>query len=494
MTDRWAVVVAVAAASGAVAGVAFNGWVVVLAVGVALLSWRPAAFGIAVLVVCSTMAARAEAGLEPPDRHRVEGWMTMLNDPRASAGGATMVELRVGSRRVQGWARGSAASALRSRLAGEQIRVSGTVGPLAPSARERLRWRHVSARMTIDSIDGHRSGGAVARVANSFRRTFVSGARSLDRSQRSLLAGFVMGDDRDQPARLADDFRAAGLTHLLAVSGQNVAFLLLIAGPFIRRAGPAGKVVIVGGLLILFGTVTRWEPSVIRAVAMTTTALTATWRGRLAGSLRSLAVAVIGLLLIDPLLVHSVGFVLSVGACIGIATLSGPIARLLPGPRWLVLPAAVTLAAQAGVSPVLIPVFGGVPVASLPANLLAAPAAGPVMVWGLVGGLLAGLLGPPFDGLIHVPTSMLLSWVQVVARVCGTGRLGEIGFAHLFGLTVGFVLIALRPRARLLGALLIVVVLLLPALRWWVPTDLVGTEASRDVVVWREGAATVVLF
>ena len=58
--------------------------------------------------------------------------------------------------------------------------------------------------------------------------------RSSERA-RSLYTGLVIGDDREQPADLADAFRGAGLTHLLAVSGQNVAFALALAGPLLRR-------------------------------------------------------------------------------------------------------------------------------------------------------------------------------------------------------------------------------------------------------------------
>src|SRR5438309_2443488 len=115
--------------------------------------------------------------------------------------------------------------------------------------------------------------------------------------------------------------------------------------------------------------------------------------GRPSSTVRLLALAVTGLLVIDPLLVHSVGFLLSVGACTGIAVLARPLADALPGPRALTAPLAVTMAAQLGVAPVLVPVFGGVPVASLPANLLAVPAAAPVMIWGVAGGLPAGLFG-----------------------------------------------------------------------------------------------------
>ncbi len=98
-----------------------------------------------------------------------------------------------------------------------------------------------------------------------------------------------------------------------------------------------------------------------------------------------LALAVAGLVLIDPLLVHSLGFRLSVAASAGILLLARPLADALPLPGWLARPLGVTLAAQGAVAPLLVPVFGGMPVAAVPANLVAEPVAGLVMMWGCSG-------------------------------------------------------------------------------------------------------------
>ena len=115
--------------------------------------------------------------------------------------------------------------------------------------------------------------------------------------------------------------------------------------------------------------------------------------GRPASGLRLLALATAGLVLVDPFLIWSVGFRLSVGASLGILLLAGPLTRRCPGPRWFAEALGVTSAAQIGVAPVAIPVFGSIPLAALPANLLVAPVVGPLMMWGLVAGLPAGLLG-----------------------------------------------------------------------------------------------------
>lgn len=486
---------AAAAAAGAVAAWAVPWPLVAIVVAAALLTWRPTVLVVAAFVICAVLGARAEAGLEPPSRASVTGWATLISDPRQAMGGAWRVDVDLDGRRLQAWARGSAAAALRDRLAGEVVFVEGSVSALEPRSGARLRWRHIAGRLTIDRVSDHRRGALHARLANGVRRTLTGGAEPLGDDHRALLAGFVLGDDRDQSDALADDFRGSGLSHLLAVSGQNVAFVLLLAGPLLRRLRPRGRLVAVVVLLGLFGTVTRWEPSVIRAVAMASVGVWAAHRGTPASSRRTLALAVTGLLVIDPLLVHSVGFVLSAGACAGITTLAAPLSRWLPGPAWLRLPVAVTLAAQAGVSPVLIPVFGGVPLASLPANLLAAPAAGPVMVWGLSAGLVAGVLGPPLDVALHGPTVALISWVRWVAAVGARLPLGELGASHAVALSalaaVGWHWRRLARPALVLAA----VVALMPALSMvrGSGSHIDGDELARGAWLWRRGGATLLL-
>jgi competence protein ComEC len=104
---------------------------------------------------------------------------------------------------------------------GEQVYVEATLRPL----RDAPTWllaQGLSGRGTITSVAGFDVGSPHTRLANSIRRTIESGAASMTRDDRALFAGLVYGDDRQQSPLTADNFDAAGLTHLLAVSGQNV--------------------------------------------------------------------------------------------------------------------------------------------------------------------------------------------------------------------------------------------------------------------------------
>ena len=323
------------------------------------------------------LGARAEAGLRPPVVGQWRGTATLVGDP-SNAFGGVRVDVRILGKRVEAQARGGAAARLRSRLAGEQVALAGELRPVPASARAYSFRRHVAAQLIVSEVGGWELGNGPSRLANSIRRTLLAGVESLPPERRALYAGFVLGDDRDQSVEITDDFRAAGLTHLLVVSGQNVAFVLALLSPLLSRLRLGARLTAGLVLLLLFGVLTRWEPSVLRAEAMAGLALLSSTMGRPVSGLRILALAVTGLLLLDPLLVGSLGFLLSVGASGGILLLSRPIAALLPGPRPLADALGVTLAAQVGVAPVLVPVFDGLPVASLPANLLAVPVAGPL--------------------------------------------------------------------------------------------------------------------
>lgn len=487
MSDFLTVVLAVSTGLGAFMSRPEPLWVGVALIAFALAGRWPTVLCVGAAILASSLGARSWAGLDPPmPGTMAEGRATLVTDP-VSQDGAVHAELRLGSRRVQAWARGPIASALRPMLAGEMVSVAGRLSPTNGRTRAYLSRRHIASRMTLMSLGEPSPGGVLARVANDVRRTLLHGAESIPGRQRALFAGFVLGDDREQDPVSVDDFRAAGLTHLLAVSGQNVAFVLALAAPALGLLGLRNRFLLGVAILLAFGVLTRWEPSVLRASAMAGVALFAATVGRPASTLRVLSLAVTGLLLIDPLLVGSVGFLLSCGACAGIAVLAGPLSRRMP------LPLAVTLAAQVGVAPVLITVFSGVPVASIPANLLAVPAAGPVMVWGLAAGLPAGLLGGSAARLIHVPTRLLVAWIAGVARWGAILPLGQIAMVHaliLVGLAVLAVLVP-RRQVRMVLGVLAVGVCLWPAVA---PSPrATGGVLAGDARLWREGSATVLV-
>jgi competence protein ComEC len=374
-------------------------------------------------LVAGALADRAWQGTADPRQGPVSGIVRLVTDPRPLPGGGWRAEVRLDGRRYDAEFP-SSATGVGELLAGEGIQVAGDLDG------DPWRWqriRHVEGTLEVGRIGGVRPAGPLHRLANALRRTLVNGTAPLPPEQASLLTGLVLGDDRAQDDRTSDDFRAAGLGHLLAVSGQNVALVVAAAGPLLRRLRFRTRLPATLLLLGFFALVTRFEPSVLRATVMAGGSALIAARGREADGLRLLCLTVVGLVFVDPLLVHRAAFQLSVAACAGIILGSASLADLLPGPRPFREAAAVTLAAQSAVAPLLLLLFGPVPVAALPANLLAAPVAGPLMVWGLTGGLLAGIVGPPLDGLLHLPSGLGLGWIGGMAAWAGRHPIGLLG-------------------------------------------------------------------
>ena len=518
MSDRWAVALAAAVWAAAVATVdghvpASPPALPVLAVAVLVAAGArspagarvrrvaPVALCLAAALASAALAHRSLAGLAAPlDTGPVQAEVVLVGDPEPASRGSVTVLVRHQGRRLRATARGAAAAALGHRLTGERVTVVGEVtGPSA--ADRRARHRHVAGRLRVDTVVGWRAGDPATRLANTLRRTLARGASGLPADQRSLLAGITLGDDRDQPPEVADAFAAAGLTHLLAVSGQNVAFVLVVAGPVLTRLRFGPRLVATLAVLGMFALVTRAEPSVLRATAMAAVAAVGTALGRPASSVRTLALGVAGMLLVDPLLVTSLGFQLSVAGAGGIVAGAARLERALPGPRWLVAPLAVTVAAQAAVTPLLVHAFGSVPLASLPCNLLAGPASGPLMVWGLTAGLAAGVAGGAVAGALHLPSRALLWWLQAVATAGARWPLGDLRAGHLAALAAAGVAVVAGRRAgsrlgaalRAGGGLAVAVTLTVAALAVPVPSRVEGEPLGPGAELWVDGGAAVVV-
>lgn len=448
-TDLQVTTLAAAVAVGAWWAVAVPLWVGAIAAGWALVRRRAAPLALAGMLLASGLAARAWAGIDPPVRAEVQGWVTLRSDPeRFGAGVRAVVELDGRRYLLEGY--GQVGRKVERLLMGERVEVAGRLAPFGPSRERRWAIRHVTGRFELVTVGDTDPGAPAMRAANRVRRALERSVADWPELERGMFLGLVIGDDRSQPRAVVDAFRAAGLSHLTAVSGQNVAFVLLAAGPLLRRLRPGARWGATLGLVAWFALLTRFEPSVLRASGMAMLAATAYWRGWQAGPGRLLALAVAGLVLVDPFLVHSVGFWLSVGATTGLAVLARPLAERLPGPPWFAGALAVTLAAQVGVLPVSAAVFGRVPVFAPVANLLAVPVAGFVMVWGLPAGLFAAALPGPVAELMGVPALAATRWVLAVARLADRLEPGwPPGPTVLLQAGVCGLLVALRrPRHR----------------------------------------------
>ena len=223
---------------------------------------------------------------------------------------------------------------------------------------------------------------------NSLREEFSALTASLPGAAGDLLPGLSIGDTSAVSDTLDSAMKVSSLSHLTAVSGANCAVvigIIMLCGGLLRMSRGwriTASIVVLLGFVVLVTP----EPSVLRASVMALVVLIALAAGRPVRGVSVLCFAVIVVLVEDPWLARSYGFVLSVLATGGLIVLAGPLARrlavVMPAPLAAVI--AVPLAAQLACQPVLILLSPAIPVYGVVANLLAGPAAPAATVLGLL--------------------------------------------------------------------------------------------------------------
>lgn len=268
---------------------------------------------------------------------------------------------------------------------------------------------------------------AIARSAEIRERAMAGLGEGMPAREAALARGFVLGEDDGLDDATKEDFVRSGLSHLTAVSGENVTLLALLAMPILAAFGiPLRERLLWAiGLIAVYVPLAGSAPSIQRAGVMGAVGLMATLAGRRASRLYALGVALVATLAIDPSVAGDVGWQLSFAAVLGILLLAAPIrdwlvARLGEG-RWrraLAEGIAVTLAATLATAPLIAFVFEEVSLTSLAANVLAMPAVAPAMWLGMVSAALAQVPGIPLAPINGVD-ALLLAYIAQVAAWCG---------------------------------------------------------------------------
>lgn len=390
----------------------------VVPAGAALVN-RRAAIGVGLVVlalVASIRSGDAWRGLVPDRLGAIDGWAEVVGDAQRAARALRAV-VEIDGERYELWVRGRAAQLrVAEWRSGDVVRINGRLVALDDDRARRVAWQHIVGELDADWLGDVRTGSPLAESSNRVRAVIERGAGVLPADRAALTRGLLIGDDRDQPQEMVERFRASGLSHLTAVSGQNVAFVLAATGPLLRRARPVMRWLATLGIIAWFVVLTRAEPSVLRAATMAGLSATAFLLGRQRQPVRLLALAVAGLLLVDPLLAWSVGFWLSVGATAGVTAIGPWLAGHLGVLGPLALPAAVTIGAQLGVAIPSLLVFGRLSLVGTVANLFAVPVAGLVMLYGLPASLLAGAW-PAIAPVVMAPVGLGVQWIDAVATV-----------------------------------------------------------------------------
>src|SRR5204862_4284507 len=175
MNDAWAVAMAVATALGAWAVLPVPRWLGAVVVVAALAARRPALLCAGAALLAGALSVAAWAGTAPVRAAPYTGVVTLVTDPEARASGVR-AEVRAGSRHLEAWAHGGAATALAARQAGERVAVVGRTAPAPRNVRRRLAEQHIAGQLQIQHVGDHDDGDAASRGANRVRRALSEGA------------------------------------------------------------------------------------------------------------------------------------------------------------------------------------------------------------------------------------------------------------------------------------------------------------------------------
>ncbi|MFJ6311557.1 ComEC/Rec2 family competence protein [Pseudarthrobacter oxydans] len=265
-------------------------------------------------------------------------------------------------------------------VTGQLVRATGKLRPPEQGTRE-------AGILTASSGPGPATGVPILEgSAKELREQFVAASSFLAPDPRGLLPGMVTGDTTALDEGLETAMKAVGMTHLTAVSGANCSLVLgalLLACRSLRLPRLAAAA-LAGAGLWLFVLLVGPDASVLRAALMGAVAVVSLASGRSGRGLSFLCLAVIGLLLTDPGLGSSFGFILSVLATLGIIVLGRRIIDWTPGfvPRWAAAAVAVPLSAQLLCGPVIVLLQPQFSTYSLLANVIASPLVAPVTLFG----------------------------------------------------------------------------------------------------------------
>ena len=326
----------------------------------------------------------------------------------------------------------------RDAVPGAPVFAEGWLLPLGHDEFDRAR-RRAGALAAFDpvSLRFEQVPGGPFAIAEVVRRGLRTATATLERRRAALIAGLTIGDTSDIDPTIIDRFRRAGLSHLVAVSGANVAIVLGAVALLVGRLNLKLRVAFCFVALAFFVLVVGPDPSVVRAAAMGALGLVALLLGRRAEPLQVLGLALLLAFAVRPGLVFSVGLHLSAAATAGLVLWTKPLSQRMERlPIFVAVPFAATLAAQLAVAPIVIGVFGQLSLTGVIANLLVFLAVAPATILGMAAAVVAVVAPLPATLLARL-ADPFATWILVVADHFGAPTWAALELPHWAGVVAG---------------------------------------------------------
>ena len=406
-----------------------------IALGASVIAWRLAIGG----------AGPASA---PPLPEGGGPWIAVVEGVGTPRGGQQVATIRLEGGEVR-----AAATLPRypGVVPGDRVRLAGRFEPLpADDGGYGTYLRRIAVTATIRARSLDRLPGAdtpTDRIETLRRSAGEALARALPEPHAGLAAGILIGLRDRVDRELAAAFTTAGVTHVVAISGWNIAIVAAVVTAVLRRRlGRRPRSIATLAAIVAYTIVAGASASVVRAAVMAAVVLLARESGRAGAAAMALGWAVTLLLVADPRTVGDAGFQLSVLATAGLLAWGTTLTERLRTwrghrPGWLAESLGISFAAELATLPVVLAGFGRLAILAPAVNLAVVPLVPPAMATGLlalVGGWLTLAGAPPIIGtVLGLPGWLVLTALIAVVRGAAALPFASVTLPPPFGLLAG---------------------------------------------------------
>lgn len=257
-------------------------------------------------------------------------------------------------------------------------------------------------------------------LVDIMRNSFAKSAReNLPEDVRGVVFALLTGDKYGISNEIYQNYQLSGISHVLAVSGLHVNFLVVLLSWAFSKTKLKKKysIIVILPLLILFNALCDFAPSVVRASIMSCVhIITPVITRRRYDSLSAMSLSGVILLFINPMNAFSYGFLLSFACVFGVIGLNNQISNILGFlPKWLRDSISVSLSAMLGILPLSIYLFGEISILSILTNILVLPVLGAVYGLLFVVSIIVAIL--PFMGFLLTAIGFVVKYINFITMV-----------------------------------------------------------------------------
>ena len=243
----------------------------------------------------------------------------------------------------------------------------------------------------------------------------------LPKDASELAIGMMIGDKEELDANITENFKNSNLTHMLAVSGAHISYVILGLNLMLKKTSNRFRKIVIICFLIFFVGVTDFTPSVQRASIMAILLLISTMLYRSQDTYTSIAFSGLVILIINPYSFFDVGFQLSFGGTIGIVLMyNNLIKRFKTNGKlkgYIVSSICVSVCANLIIIPIIAFNFNTVSLTFWISNLLAGPFLGVIIILGFCVYLLSFVIFPVAK-IISIPLKYLIYILLIIVKYC----------------------------------------------------------------------------